>query len=61
MPCARFEPTISASERAKTVHALDRSASETGKVLIKSDFKYVSDRRVNMADFKEGTTVLATR
>jgi hypothetical protein len=27
MPCVRFEPTIPASERAKTVHALDRSAS----------------------------------
>jgi hypothetical protein len=26
----RFEPTIAASERAKTVHALDRSATVTG-------------------------------
>jgi hypothetical protein len=25
-----FEPTIPASERAKTVHALDRSATVTG-------------------------------
>jgi hypothetical protein len=28
-----FEPTIPASERAKTVHALDRSATETGPQL----------------------------
>jgi hypothetical protein len=27
MPCVVFEPTIPASERAKTVHALDRSAN----------------------------------
>jgi hypothetical protein len=30
MPFVRFEPTIPASERAKTVHALDRSATMTG-------------------------------
>jgi hypothetical protein len=30
MPCVGFEPTIAASERAKTVHALDRSAIVTG-------------------------------
>jgi hypothetical protein len=30
MPCVRFEPTIPASERAKTVHALNRSATVTG-------------------------------
>jgi hypothetical protein len=30
MPYVRFEPTILASERAKTVHALDRSATVTG-------------------------------
>jgi FAD synthase len=28
-----FEPTITASERAKTVHALDRSATVTGMSL----------------------------
>jgi hypothetical protein len=27
MPCVGFEPTIPASERAKTVHALDRPAA----------------------------------
>jgi hypothetical protein len=30
MPCVEFEPKIPASERAKTVHALDRSATVTG-------------------------------
>jgi hypothetical protein len=29
MPCVGFEPTIPASERAKTVHALDRAATVT--------------------------------
>jgi hypothetical protein len=32
MPCVGFEPTIPASERAKTVHVLDRSATVTGYV-----------------------------
>jgi hypothetical protein len=30
MPCVGFEPTIPASERMKTVHALDRSVTVTG-------------------------------
>jgi hypothetical protein len=30
----RFEPTILASERAKTVHALDRSTTVTGRSLV---------------------------
>jgi hypothetical protein len=30
MPCLAFEPTIPASERAKAVHVLDRSATVTG-------------------------------
>jgi hypothetical protein len=30
MHCVGFEPTITASERAKTVHGLDRSATVTG-------------------------------
>jgi hypothetical protein len=30
MPCVGFEPTIPASERAKTVHALERSTTVTG-------------------------------
>jgi hypothetical protein len=31
MSCVGFDPTIPASERAKTVHALDCSATVTGK------------------------------
>jgi hypothetical protein len=30
MPWVGFDPTIPASERVKTVHALDRSATVTG-------------------------------
>jgi hypothetical protein len=30
MLCVVFEPTIPASERTKTVHALDRAATVTG-------------------------------
>jgi hypothetical protein len=30
MPSVGFEPMIPASERAKTVHALDRAATVTG-------------------------------
>jgi hypothetical protein len=30
MPWVGFEPTVPASERAKTVHALDRSSTVTG-------------------------------
>jgi hypothetical protein len=32
MPCVGFEHTIPASERAKTVHASDRSATVTGRI-----------------------------
>jgi hypothetical protein len=32
MPCVGFEPTIPASEWAKTVHALDRLATVTGNL-----------------------------
>jgi hypothetical protein len=35
MPWVGFEPTIPASERAKTVHDLDRSAAVTGILSIK--------------------------
>jgi hypothetical protein len=31
MPSVEFEPTIPASERAKTVHALDRAATAIGE------------------------------
>jgi hypothetical protein len=33
MPSVGFEPAILASERAKTVHALDCSATVTGSLL----------------------------
>jgi hypothetical protein len=33
-PCEGFDPTISASERAKTVHALDLSATVTGALRV---------------------------
>jgi hypothetical protein len=36
MPWVGFEPTIPVSERAKTVHALDRYATVTGKCYINS-------------------------
>jgi hypothetical protein len=32
MPCVGFEPTIPASELAKTVHVLDRSATVPGRL-----------------------------
>jgi hypothetical protein len=32
MPWMGFEPTIPGSERAKTVHVLDRSATVTGSL-----------------------------
>jgi hypothetical protein len=38
MPRVRFEPTIPASERAKTDHALDRSTTVTGKVEVSLSF-----------------------
>jgi hypothetical protein len=45
MPCVGFEPTIPASERAKTVHALERSATVTGQLylyLVNSGLKELS-------------------
>jgi hypothetical protein len=33
MPLMRFEPTIPVLKRAKTFHALDRSATVTGIIL----------------------------
>jgi hypothetical protein len=37
MPCVGFEPKIPASERAKTVHALYRSATVTGIPLLETE------------------------
>jgi hypothetical protein len=36
MPWVRFEHTIPASEQAKIVHALDRSATVTGQASLTS-------------------------
>jgi hypothetical protein len=41
MPCVGFELTIPASERPKTVHALDRSATVTGS---REDYFYLLNR-----------------
>jgi hypothetical protein len=38
MPCVGFESTIPPSERAKTVHALDRWATMTGFIHLKSKY-----------------------
>jgi hypothetical protein len=39
MPWMEFEPSFPASERAKTVHALVRSATVTGKYKINAEPK----------------------
>jgi hypothetical protein len=47
-----FEPTIPASERAKTVHALDRSATVTGpRGFTKYKYKSVITNFVTYLDF----------
>jgi hypothetical protein len=55
MSCVGFEPTIPASERAKTVHALDHSATVTGITVSKTvKFKRISIRhKVYMPIFSE--------
>jgi hypothetical protein len=48
MPWVQFKPTIPASERAKKVHALDRSATVTGSScleLINSEILNLTDSR----------------
>jgi hypothetical protein len=37
MPCVGFDPATPASDRAKTVHTLDRAATVTGLMLLLSD------------------------
>jgi hypothetical protein len=44
MPWVRFEPTIPASERAKTVHALNRSATVTGQIFVTVEISVKSYR-----------------
>jgi hypothetical protein len=41
MPWVGFEPSIPGSERAKTVHDLDWSATVTGKYLYITGYKYM--------------------
>jgi hypothetical protein len=43
MPCGGFELTIPASEQAKTVHALDRSATVTGTYVSREYLKFLAD------------------
>jgi hypothetical protein len=38
IPCVGFEPTIPASERAKIVHALDRTATVIGGEILSAKF-----------------------
>jgi hypothetical protein len=40
MPCVGLKPMIPASERAKTVHALDCSATVTGHIIYIVHIKY---------------------
>jgi hypothetical protein len=40
MPWVGFEPTIPGSERAKTVHALERSATVTGREAVTVTYNY---------------------
>jgi FAD synthase len=44
MHCVGFEPTIPASERAKTVHALDRSPAVTGEACACIAEKFLHDK-----------------
>jgi hypothetical protein len=41
MCCVGFEPTIPASEREKTVHALDRAATVTGVLYTTYSIYYI--------------------
>jgi hypothetical protein len=45
MPWEGFESTIPASEREKTVHALDRSATVTGEVQVKDIKEHPVERQ----------------
>jgi hypothetical protein len=52
MPEVGFEPTITASERAKTVHALDHSATVTGhnKLTRLNKWKNSDDEKNNLPE-----------
>jgi hypothetical protein len=53
MPYVGFEPTIPASERAKTVHASDRSATVTRQQLI--TYNNNNNNKVPTASYLTGT------
>jgi hypothetical protein len=50
MPWVEFEPTVPASERAKTVHALDRSATVTGNAVYSVEEIPVPNSRTSHRD-----------
>jgi hypothetical protein len=62
MPCMGFEPTIPTSKRAKTVHALDRSATVTVNVYLNIESNYslyfvtLIDSCVSLRDESEACT-----
>jgi hypothetical protein len=60
MHCVGFEHTIPTSERAKTVHAFDRSASVTGSYLLRETyFKCFAKFIVSLYKFKDLLLILA--
>jgi hypothetical protein len=50
MPCVEFEPTILAFQRAKTVHALDHSATVTGQMYGTTTFLFRKPERKRTLD-----------
>jgi hypothetical protein len=60
MPEAGFEPTITASARAKTVHALDRAATVTGYMLLLHVHKYINRMELDKLEIFEKDTTLVS-
>jgi hypothetical protein len=62
MPKAGFESAITASERSKTVHASDRSATATGGSLITTEYimqlPMLSGLRMSTVSVEEQATYL---
>jgi hypothetical protein len=64
MPWVEFEPTVPASERAKTVHARGRSATVTGTVYLTCEKKEWVPRgkfRTHFKNFNESNSSEAVR
>jgi hypothetical protein len=57
MSCVGFKPTIPASERTKTVHALDRAATVTGSERAKT--VHALDRPATVTGSERAKTVHA--